>query len=315
MKQSIKEERGRAPFASRSPRGRWHRIGTRTFPYALHIPSMAILGLVLLYPWAWSLYLSFTDWNPSYAVSPQWLGLENYRWILTDPLFHRAFRNTIVLVVISLVFETVLGLAVAIALQNVTSGMRLLRTIVLLPYVISAVVAGLIWRTLLHDQLGVVNWLLAELGLSRVGWLSDPSWSLATVILVEVWKYVPWVALILFAGLQGLPAEYYEAARVDGATRWQILVRITLPLLRPVLLVVLMFRAMFALRTFDSVYVLFGGGGPANAASVLGVYLYDTFKVSWEVGLGAAISFILLATTALVSGAFALIMRERQVQR
>jgi ABC-type sugar transport system permease subunit len=289
----------------------WRRFGARFFPYALHIPTLIILSAVLLYPWVWSLYLSFTDWNPSFSPTPIWVGLDNYRWILSDRLFHLALRNSMVLTVVSLLFETVLGLAVAIALQNVTRGVGLLRTIVLLPYVISSVVVGLIWRTLLHDQNGVVNWLLLEIGLGRIGWLGDPHWSLITVILVETWKYVPWVALILFAGLQGISGEYYEAARVDGATRWQTLVGITLPLLRPVLLVVLLFRAMFALRTFDTVYVLFGGGGPANAASVLGTYLYDTFKVSWEIGLGAAISFILLATTALVSALFSFLMRER----
>jgi ABC-type sugar transport system permease subunit len=171
----------------------------------------------------------------------------------------------------------------------------------MLPFVLAPVMVGLTWKLLLQDQFGLINYYLRRLGFSAPQWLSDPSFTMITIIGLEIWQYTPFVVLILYAGLQAIPGEIRESARVDGASAFQMFRFITVPHLMSLILIVVLFRVIFALRTFDVVYTLFKSGGPGNAGMVLGVYLYEELKVSWELGKASAISYVILILTVVLS--------------
>ncbi len=206
-----------------------------------------------------------------------------------------------VLIVVSVVVETALGLACAVLLDSGVRARQMFLTVIMLPFVLAPVMVGLTWKILLQDQFGLVNYYLRRLGLGAPQWLSDPSFTMITIIGLEIWQYTPFVVLILYAGLQAIPGEIRESARVDGASALQMFRFITVPHLMSLILIVVLFRVIFALRTFDVVYTLFKSGGPGNAGMVLGVYLYEELKVSWELGKASAISYVILILTLLLS--------------
>jgi multiple sugar transport system permease protein len=270
-------------------------------PYVWVLPVFAVLGGVFAYPWGWSFWLSFHTWNIAVDDAPTWVGLKNYLDILRDRLFWLALQNSVFLIVVSVVVQTALGLAYAVLLDSGVRARQLFLTIVMLPFVLAPVMVGLTWKILLQDQFGLLNYYLRRLGLGAPQWLSDPSFTMITIIALEIWQYTPFVVLILYAGLQAIPGEVRESARVDGASALQMFWFITVPHLMSLILIVVLFRVIFALRTFDVVYTLFKAGGPGNAGMVLGVYLYEELKVSWELGKASAISYVILILTVLLS--------------
>jgi multiple sugar transport system permease protein len=270
-------------------------------PYLWFAPAFAVLGGVLVYPWMWSFYVSFHEWSVAVQDAPTWVGAANYRGVLTDGLFYASLRNSVVLVVASVALQLVLGLGYAVLLDTGGRVRQVFLTLVMLPFILAPVMVGLIWKILLQDQFGLVNYYLRLVGFGSVRWLSDPSTTMLTIVTLEVWQYTPFVILILYAGLQAIPGELREAAEIDGASARQVFHHITLPFLRDLILIVVLFRLIFALRTFDVVYTLFKSGGPGNAGMVLGVYLFEELKVNWELGRAAAISYVMLALTILLS--------------
>lgn len=266
-------------------------------PYLWFIPIGVIMGAVLLYPWLISLQLSFQSWTPLRPSPPAWVGLGNFSQILSDPGFYSALKNTGILVVTTVTVQFFVGFGIALLLNAITVGRTVLLTMYLIPFMVTPAVAGLSWKMLLHNEWGIFNWVLSSLGLNRIGWLSDPSWTMPTIIMVDVWQHTAFGILILLAGLQAVPEEQVEAAKVDGATKIQIFFHIVLPFLMPLILITLLFRLIFSLRTFDIIFALFRSGGPANAGMVIGVYLYQQLRVAWQLGLAAATSFLLLALT------------------
>lgn len=252
---------------------------------------------ILLYPWILTLQLSFQSWTPLRPGPPQWVGIENYTRIFGDPTFYLALRNTTILVVTTVTIQFVLGFGIALLLNAVRVGRAVLLTMYLLPFLVTPSVAGLSWKLLLHNEWGIFNWVLNSLGWAPIGWLSDPSWTLPTIILVDVWQHTPFGVLILLAGLQAIPEEQIEAAKIDGASNVQVFLHIILPFLAPLILITLLFRLIFALRTFDIIYALFRSGGPANAGMVIGVYLYQQLHVAWQLGEAATTSLVLLVLT------------------
>jgi multiple sugar transport system permease protein len=276
---------------------RWKLVS----PYVWVVPVFAVLGAVFAYPWGWSLWLSFHTWNVAVDDAPTWVGLKNYVDIVRDRSFWLALQNSVFLIVASVVAQTALGLAYAVLLDSGVRARQLFLTIVMLPFVLAPVMVGLTWKILLQDQFGLLNYYLRRLGLGAPQWLSDPSFTMITIIGLEIWQYTPFVVLILYAGLQAIPGEIRESARVDGASALQMFRFITVPHLMSLILIVVLFRVIFALRTFDVVYTLFKAGGPGNAGMVLGVYLYEELKVSWELGKASAISYVILILTVLLS--------------
>jgi len=285
--------------------GRYHG---RLYPYIWVLPVLLIVGGILVYPWLWSLGLSFYSYNPLRGTGSRYVGLANYLRIFSDPEFHLALRNTALLTVISVTFEFLIGFGLALLLNMEIRARGFFRTACLIPMMLTPSIVGLSWKVLLHDEMGLVNWALGLVGIPAIGWMSDPSLTLLVISLIQVWQHTPFVMLILLAGLQSVPLEPLEAARVDGANPLQVFWHVVLPWLKPLIVIVLLFRIIFAVRTFDVVYGLWQGSGPVKAGMVLGVYLYEQIRVFWRLGEGAAISYVLLGITALFSFWFALKM-------
>ncbi|WSQ07221.1 sugar ABC transporter permease [Streptomyces sp. NBC_01231] len=259
----------------------------------------AFLGFVvfLLWPTLRGIYLSFTRFN---LLTPaEWVGLDNYVRMVHDPIFWDSMKVTVEYVVINIGLQTVSALAIAVLLQRLTQS-ALLRGIVLTPYLMSNVVAGLVWLWILDTQLGIGNEIVTALGFDRIPFLADETWAIPTIALINVWRHVGYTTLLLFAGLQAIPNDMYEAARVDGASEWRMFWRITMPLLRPVLAVVLIMTVIGSFQVFDTVAVT-TAGGPANATNVLQYYIYGSAFGRFQFGYASAMSVALLVVLSAIT--------------
>jgi trehalose/maltose transport system permease protein len=224
------------------------------------LPTLLVVVLVAGYPLARVFYWSFFKADIAFVEPPEIVGLENYLYLLQDPDFRQALWNTLRFTVISVSLETILGLAIALIIHSNFKGRGLVRAAILIPWAIPTVVSAKMWQWMLHDVYGIVNILGVKLGIlaHKVAFLARPELLLPSIIAVDVWKTTPFMALLLLAGLQLIPEELYEAASIDGATRWQQFWTITLPLLTPALVVALIFRTLDALRVFDVIFVMSG---------------------------------------------------------
>jgi multiple sugar transport system permease protein len=256
----------------------------------------ALVGFVvfLLWPTLRGVYLSFTRFNPA-----EWVGFANYDRMIHDPIFWESLKVTVEYVVINIGVQTVSALAIAVLLQRLTQS-PVLRGIVLTPYLMSNVVAGLVWLWILDNQLGIGNEIIAGLGFDRIPFLADETWAIPTIALINVWRHVGYTALLLFAGLMAIPNDMYEAAKVDGASEWRMFWRITMPLLRPVLAVVLIMTVIGSFQVFDTVAVT-TGGGPANATNVLQFYIYQSAFGRFQFGYASAMSVALLVVLSAIT--------------
>ena len=260
-------------------------------------PAMLGFLVFLLWPTLRGIYLSFTRFN---LLTPaEWVGLDNYDRMVHDPIFWDSLRVTVVYVVINIGVQTVSALAIAVLLQRLTQS-AVLRGIVLTPYLMSNVVAGIVWLWVLDTQLGIGNEIIAGLGFDRIPFLNDETWAIPTIALINVWRHVGYTALLLFAGLQAIPNDMYEAAKVDGASEWRMFWRITLPLLRPVLAVVLIMTVIGSFQVFDTVAVT-TNGGPANATNVLQFYIYGSAFGRFQFGYASAMSVALLVVLSAIT--------------
>ncbi|MFE1802047.1 carbohydrate ABC transporter permease [Streptomyces sp. NPDC059517] len=260
-------------------------------------PAMLGFLVFLLWPTLRGIYLSFTRFN---LLTPaEWVGLDNYRRMVNDPIFWDSLKVTVEYVFINIGIQTVSALAVAVLLQRLTQS-AVLRGVVLTPYLMSNVVAGIVWLWMLDTQLGIGNEIIAGLGFDRIPFLADETWAIPTIALINVWRHVGYTALLLFAGLQAIPNDMYEAAKVDGASEWRMFWRITMPLLRPVLAVVLIMTVIGSFQVFDTVAVT-TNGGPANATNVLQFYIYGSAFGRFQFGYASAMSVALLAVLSAIT--------------
>ena len=281
-------------------------------------PMLLVLLAVAGWPLLRTVWLGFTDAQLGAPGDGSWVGLENYlryeggRWggVLADPLWWRAVRNTLVFTVASVGLETLLGLVVALVLNASFALRGWVRAAVLIPWAIPTIVSAQMWGWMLHDQFGLVNDLLLRLGLlaEPLAWTADPQLALLSVILVDVWKTTPFMALLILAALQLLPKDCYEAARVDGIPPVRVFFHITLPLIAPGLIVAVVFRALDALRVFDLIYVLTPNS--ADTAS-MSVYARQQLVDFQAVGPGSAASTLLFFVVAACTVAFLVVFRAR----
>ncbi|MFJ2111114.1 MULTISPECIES: carbohydrate ABC transporter permease [unclassified Streptomyces] len=262
-------------------------------------PAMAGFLVFLLWPTLRGVYLGFTRYN---LLTPaEWVGLDNYRRMIDDPIFWGSMRVTLEYVFINIGVQTVVALCIAVLMQRLTNS-SLLRGVVLMPYLVSNVVAGVVFLWILDTQLGIGNQILEALGFDRVAFLAGDEWVIPSVALINVWRHVGYTALLLFAGLQAIPGDVYEAARVDGAGELRMFWRISLPLLRPVLAVVMIMTVIGSFQVFDTVAVATPGpGGPANASNVLQLYIYDSAFGRFQLGYASAMSVALLAVLSVIT--------------
>jgi trehalose/maltose transport system permease protein len=278
-----------APRRRRRRRSGLQRRQTR-IGWLLLLPALAAVGFVAIYPLGKTVYESFTNQEFLQGLQPtKWVGLDNYRTLWHDTIFRDTVWLTIKFTLITVSFEFVLGLIIALVVNSSFKGRGLMRAVMLVPWAIPTVVAAKMWQWMLDDVFGVVNDLGVRLHILSHphAWISDPATALGSVCAVDIWKTTPFVALLLLAGLQVIPRDLYEAASVDGANQLQQFWRITLPLLLPAILVTLIFRTLDALRVFDVFYVFFGG---RQDTQTMAIYAQSTIVGDGHVGYGAAIS-------------------------
>jgi len=291
-----------APPRSRRRRSKLQRRQTR-IGWVLLIPALLVVALVAIYPLGTTIYYSFTNQEFLQGIEPtKWVGLENYRTLWHDTIFRNAVWETIKFTLITVGFEFVLGMIIALVVNSSFKGRGAMRAVMLVPWAIPTVVAAQMWKWMFDDVYGVINDAGVRLHLlshSRA-WISEPSTALASVCAVDIWKTTPFVALLLLAGLQVIPGDLYEAASVDGASKLQQFWRITLPLLLPAILVALIFRTLDALRVFDVFYVFFGNRPDTQT---MAIYAQSTIVGDGHVGYGSAISvaiFLIIAVFVII---------------
>ncbi|CAB3789689.1 carbohydrate ABC transporter permease [Pararobbsia alpina] len=282
-------EEGRAPARS-TPRFAWHRNAEAITALLLILP--ALIGLVIFYliPAVRAMVISATDWNLMSVPRP--VGLDNYRAMLADGKFWHALKLSAYYVLFNIPLQTVIGLLLASLMDRLIRAVSV-RAILLLPYLLSNVLVALMWVWLLDPVLGWVNALLHALGLANHSFFGSPVEALATVAAVNIWRYMGMVSLLFLAGMQGIPRSLYEAAALDGASEWQMFRRITLPLLRPVMVFVLVTSITGSFQIFDTVAVT-TGGGPAESTRVIVFYIYENAFKFYKMGYASAMSMALL---------------------
>lgn len=320
MSRRVAVVRGGRPEGSAVPLGRagaaraWLERET-PFQYQLVGLSFLVMLLFQLIPIAHGILISlrhFSPWNPE----GNFAGLYNYVRVLTNPVFYRyALPNTFLFLALAVALEVSLGLAIALLINRRFPGERVVRTLLMLPLLVAPVVAGLMFYWMFHADFGLVNKILNSFGLPGVLWFNRPWTAFGVIVLADVWTYTPWFVLIIYSGLQTLPPEPFEAARIDGASAWNIFRLITVPLLYPVLSITVLIRSFDAFRVFDIVWTL-TGGGPGNATETFGTFVYRIGYLTVNYGEGAAAAmvgaFVIMAAGVVVYGAFARVVWGRQ---
>ncbi len=270
----------------------------RYAPYLFPLPAVLAIVILILGPMLANIVLSMHDWF--IGGQPRFVGLDNYRQALGDWRFWNGLRNTFYFTLLAVPLQLVLGLGIAVLFNRDFLGKSLVRTVMLLPMVATPVAIALIWALMFNPSLGVLNYFLETLGLPRSLWVAQSSLAIPSLVLVDVWQWTPMIALILLAALQGVPAEHYEAARIDGASGWQAFINITLPGIRSAIIVALILRAIDALKTFDIIYVI-TEGGPGTASETLNVYAFKTGFVFFHAGSAATLLIFLLLVVLVIA--------------
>jgi multiple sugar transport system permease protein len=274
----------------------WERFG-----YAMISPGMLFLILVTTVPLVSLLVMSCFRIDLTYPLDNGWIGLENYIEMSQDERFWYSIRLTAIYTAITVVLQVVIGLALAMAFFRGLRGQGLLRVSVLLPMILAPVVVGLAWRTLiLTPEYGILDYVSILLGFGSKPWLVDPTWALISVIIIHTWQWTPFAFLVFLASLNAIPQEPLEAALLDTRTSWQRFRYIILPMLRPAIVIVIIFRTMIALRAFAAIFSA-TGGGPGTATEILNLYAYRVSFNSLDLGYGAALGTVLLFITMGIS--------------
>jgi ABC-type sugar transport system permease subunit len=301
-------------LAARSPRraGRHSReAADRRLGYALVAPVVILLLAVTAYPLVYNLWNSFHAVNLSVAGSShKFVGLHNYTKMFGSSEWVGALERTAAFTAVSVFLETVAALGLALMLNRRFRGRGFLRAAILVPWAVPTVVSATLWKTMFDPRAGFVDYLLGGLHLpgAHTTWLAGIWTSWATILVADAWKNVPFIAIILLAGLQVIPGEIYEAARMDGASAWQSFRRMTLPLLKPALAVALIFRTLQAFLVFDVIYIM-TGGGPGVSTETLSFLNWQTFLVGTDFGYGGAISVMLVVISLAIAAVYVRVLR------
>jgi multiple sugar transport system permease protein len=292
----------------RAPRrlGNWgHRNARWLFP----APAVLLVAAIIVYPVVYTVWMSLQDWFASSLTLPKFIGLANYQKILVgDPRFREAVVRTLYFTGLVIAGETVLGVAMALLFNREFWGRGLLRTLAILPMVATPVAIGLVFVMMYHPTLGVGNYILSVLQLPPFKWTYSSGTALYALALVDIWQWTPLIMLIALAGLASLPQEPYEAAHIDGATALQAFWHITLPLLRPAIVVAILFRAIDAIKTFDIIFIM-TQGGPANSSETINILLFNQAFSYFNMGYASSMA---VALFAVVMGASLILIKLRR---
>src|ERR1700754_4780771 len=276
--------------------------------YVLVAPTVAVLLALSVYPLIYAVKVAFQSGT---GESARWT-LAHFTRLFSDGFFLAALGHTLLYAAVALTFEFLLGLGLALLVDRPLRGRGLFRALLMVPMMLPPVVVGVVWRLMLNPDFGAINGTLRSLGFNTemMTWTASPRLAMLSVIAVDVWQWTPFVFLVLLAGLQALPQEPYEAARIDGSSAWQTFRFITLPLLKPAMLIALLLRTMDLLRVFDQIFIL-TEGGPGFATETVSLYIYRTaFRFS-DFGYAAALSFVLLAITNVISVIYIRLLQSR----
>jgi multiple sugar transport system permease protein len=274
-------------------------------------PATLVLLAIFVYPFAYALYISFTQWNLGQQLTPSWTGLDNYASLLGDGRFLNAIVRSAIFVGGAVSIEMVLGFLLALLLNKNLPAFGIFRSLAVLPVMVMPVATGLVWFYVLNFKYGPLNAILRELHLPTQNWLPQPTGAMWALILADVWQWTPFVMIVLVAGLRSLPEYVYEAAALDGLRPVETFFKVTLPLLRPVILIVLLLRFMDAFKLMDLVFML-TKGGPAGRTETLSYYIYVMGLQLFRVGLAAAVSIIFLIFINIATQIFVRYMYRQQ---
>lgn len=284
--------------------------GDRRLPYLFLAPAVVILLSLSIYPLFYSISVSL---QVESAAGVRW-SFGNFQRLLSDNFFLSAMGHTLVYAASALICEFLLGLGLALLLNSHIRGRAVFRASLLVPMMLPPVVVGVVWRLMLNPDFGAINGTLKGFGFNTeaLTWTASPRLALLSVIVVDIWQWAPFVFLVLLAGLQAIPQEPYEAAKIDGSSRWQTFRYVTLPLLKPAILIALLLRTMDLLRVFDQIFIL-TEGGPGFATETISLYIYRTAFRFFDFGYAAAMSFVLLVITNVISVVYIRFLQAREV--
>lgn len=299
------------PHLDGSASGRKRRFRLGRSSLALWIaPALILVGVFAVYPVAYSIYISFFKYKLTDPTQSQtFVGLGNYVTAMGDPSFVVAARNSLVFVVGAVGFELLFGLGLAVLLNRELPGMGIVRSLLIAPLTLTPLVVALVWGALYNADFGPVSYYLKILGFRLgAGPVGEPSLALASLVVIDVWQWTPLMALLLFSGLRSQPVELHDAAQIDGASGWQRFLHISLPLLKPTILVALVIRTIDALKLFDSVFAI-TGGGPGRSTEVVNYYIFKVGLTFFDIGYAAAMSNLLLVVIVIMSALYLRVLR------
>lgn len=281
---------------------RWQIIQKRGTPYFLIAPAIAIIVAITIFPLIYSISMSMTPLNLTRAGSGKdFIGLSNYRDVFLEYRFWRTLSNTLIMVSAAVTFEFFFGLLFAYIINRKFTGQRFITILFLIPTLIVPVAIGMIWRLLLHQSYGFINYVIRTLHLGKgVPWVAKPTLALMVMIVIDIWEWTPLMFIILFAGMVSISKEPLEAATIEGANSWQIFWRVTFPLLQPIILVAVLIRLIDAFKLFDTIFVI-TQGGPGLSTETLSMFIYYTAFKHFDIGLSCSISWIFLIIITIVS--------------
>jgi multiple sugar transport system permease protein len=264
------------------------------------MPAVLFVAVMMVFPVGYTLWLSFHEWDMSNVSPPLWVALENYKTLFADELFRESVWLTFYFTAAAVLIETVLGILLALLMNQHFVGKGLVKTLFLLPMVATPVAVGLVWVLIYEPNIGIANMFLQALGLPPQEWLASPELVMPSLILVDIWEWTPMIALIVLAGLVSLPKDPYEAAIVDGANKFQVFWHITLPLLKPTIYSAVLLRLIDALKTFDIIYAT-TQGGPGTSSQTLNIYGYVLGFQYFKIGQASALLMIFFAIVLALS--------------
>jgi len=272
----------------------------RQFKFWILLPALIMFVGLTIYPFLNLLMMAFSTVKFAEGqIVWTFSGLDNFHTFLEDETFKIAVRNTVVFVIATVSIEMVLGFILALIVSQLTRMASIARAVLMIPILVPAIAIGTLWRLMYNFEFGIFNRVLTFLNLPIQNWTGDPLLAMPSIIVVDIWHWTAFVFLLMLAGIESLPIEPIEAARVDGASDWQLLRHIILPLLRPTIIVALMFRTIFAFKVFDEVFLL-TSGGPGNATEVISLYINRVFFAQSRMGYGAFLSLVTIATVAVL---------------
>lgn len=259
------------------------------------LPAILVLFLTTIYPMLYAGYLSFRSYDLAKPFVPRmFVGWANYHEILSSSEFFHTLSVTFRLMAMTLSVQLVLGVGIALLVTQRLPGMGVARTLLLIPMMISPVIVGLVWLFLYFPELGYLNYFLSFLGISPIPWITSTTWALWAIAIADIWQWTPFVMMGTAAALTNLSPEPFEAAKIDGNSRWDVFTRVTLPQIKPVLISLMFLRAIDAFKIYDIIFVL-TKGGPGDSTEVLSMFIYRQSFTFWRMGVGAAASFVSLA--------------------